>query len=358
MTRRPTTSSAVADERLESAKRNWGPRLLAHGVDYNDLVRITGGIEDWCGWLEAWVKAGSEYAELAQAAERCGRQRTAGEAFVRAAVYFHFGKSLWLEDLQRYRETTERSVGMLQRGMRLLDPSFERLEIPFDDDKIVANLRKPAGVGRAPFVILVPGLDSVKEEFSNWENSFLSRGLATVSMDGPGQGEAGFVNRLRPDFEVPIAALLDALDQRSDLDTNRIGLTGLGMGGYYASRTAAFEPRVKAVGVVGGPYQFARMPELVRAKFMHASQIVNEEGAREYAARFTLEGLMEKIEQPYLVMHGQHDAVMPWQEAAQRSKMAPRGEFLLFPEGNTACHSANHKLRPHLADWIKEKLGS
>jgi dipeptidyl aminopeptidase/acylaminoacyl peptidase len=128
------------------------------------------------------------------------------------------------------------------------------------------------------------------------------------------------------------------------------------MGGYYGSRTAAFEPRLKAVGVVGGPYDFARMPELVRAKFMHASQILSADVAREYAARFTLDGLMDRIKQPYLVMHGQHDAVMPWQEAEQRSKMAPRGEFLLFPDGNTACHSVNHQLRPYLADWIKEKL--
>lgn len=346
----------MADERVETARKHWAPRFLAHGVDYNDFVRITARVEAWSDWLDAWVEAGDEHEGVARDAERGGNLRTAGESYVRAAAYYHFGKSLWLENPQTYRATTVRAVDALQKGMRYLDPTFERLEIPFGPDKLVANVRRPAGVERAPIVILLPGMDSVKEEFPIWEDSFLNRGLATASLDGPGQGEAGFVNPLQPDYEIPVGVLVDALAARSDIDPRRIGITGLGMGGYYASRAAAFEPRIQAVGVVGGPYQFPRMPRLVKEKFMYSAQISDEHRAAEFAARFALDGVVQRIWQPYLVVHGAHDAVMSWEDAEQRAGLAPRGEFRLYPEGNTVCHSVNHRLRPFLADWLKAKL--
>ena len=55
---------------------------------------------------------------------------------------------------------------------------------------------------RPPLVVLIPGLDSTKEEFFHWEDVFLRRGMATLSMDGPGQGESGFELDIRPDYEV------------------------------------------------------------------------------------------------------------------------------------------------------------
>jgi pimeloyl-ACP methyl ester carboxylesterase len=66
--------------------------------------------------------------------------------------------------------------------------------------------------------------------------------------------------------------------------------------------------------------------------------------------------VLDRIQQPYLIMHGKHDAVMPWQEAQQRAGLARRGEFHLFENGNTACHSVSHLLRPLLADWMATRL--
>jgi pimeloyl-ACP methyl ester carboxylesterase len=121
---------------------------------------------------------------------------------------------------------------------------------------MVANLRRPPGADRPSLVILLPGLDSTKEEFFRWEDVFLARGVATVSLDGPGQGETGYHTHIRPDYEVAPAALLDHLQDRPDLDLDRVGVVGVSLGGYYAPRTAAFEPRVKAVCAIGGAHSF------------------------------------------------------------------------------------------------------
>lgn len=348
----------MPDPRVEGAVKNLVYRFVAHGVEYADWVKVTAPLEDWSQWLDAWVAAAERYETLAAESRALGRIRTAAECHFRAAVYHHVGKHAWLDDLAKYRAACDRSVAELLRAMPVLDHTFERLEIPFERDRIVANLRRPPGLERAPVVILVPGLDSTKEELPAWEEAVLRRGMASVSLDGPGQGEAGYVNPLRPDYEVPVAALLDVLERRTDLDLSRVGISGLGMGGYYASRTAAFEPRIAAAGVVGGPYQFPRMPPLVQAKFMHSAHLTDFEEARALAERFTLDGVITRIKQPYLVVHGQFDAVMPWQEAEERARQAPRGEFRLEPEGNTVCHTVSHTLRPFIADWLREKIGA
>src|SRR5207244_292485 len=139
--------------------------------------------------------------------------------------------------------------------------------------------------------------------------------------------------------ETPVGALLDVLAAHGDLDLGRIGVSGLGMGGYYAARTAAFEPRICAVGVVGGAYQYPRMPRPVREKLRHDAKLETEDEVRQFAEQFTLDGVASRIVQPYLVIHGKHDAVMTPEEAEQTARQAPHGEFRLYQDGNTVCHT-------------------
>src|SRR5690606_14987226 len=112
----------------------------------------------------------------AQAAEAKGRRLSAGEAWVRAALCYHFAKFVWMVDMAKYRATADKAVASLYAAHKQLDPSAERLEMPFEGITMAANLRRPAGRERPPLVILLPGLDSTKEEFFNWENVFLQRG--------------------------------------------------------------------------------------------------------------------------------------------------------------------------------------
>ncbi len=99
---------------------------------------------------------------------------------------------MWVLDAAAHRAATERAIAAMAQAHAFLDPAAERIEAPLGDGKLAGNLRRPAGVELAPLVVLIPGLDSTKEEFFHWENAFLARGMATLSMDGPGQGETGF----------------------------------------------------------------------------------------------------------------------------------------------------------------------
>jgi pimeloyl-ACP methyl ester carboxylesterase len=350
----------MPDPRVQAAIDNWSPRFTAQGVDYNDFARTTRSIEHWEEWLDAWCTTADLHAGLAREAEARGRSLSAGEAWVRAALCYHFAKFVWMLDLDKYRATADKAVRSLYAAHRHLDPRAERLEMPFAGTKMVANLRRPAGDERPPLIFLLPGLDSTKEEFFNWENVFLRRGLATLSLDGPGQGETGYTTHIRPDYEVAVGTALDYLAGRRDLDLDRVGLVGVSMGGYYAPRAAAFEPRIKAVVPIGGPYNFGecweQLPPLTRETFVHHSGAKDEAGGRQQALQLSLEGVARQVGQPMLVIFGKLDRLIPWQQAERLASEAPQAELVMYPDGNHVCNNIPYKYRPLVGDWLRERL--
>ena len=121
----------MPDERVSAAIAHWAPRFVTNGVDMNDFQTVTASVERWEEWLPAWVANGNMHAGLAREAEEQGRSRTAGEAWNRAALSYHFGKFVWMVDMDRYREATLLAVEALRNAHRHLDPGAERVEIPY-----------------------------------------------------------------------------------------------------------------------------------------------------------------------------------------------------------------------------------
>ena len=350
----------MADAQVNSAIANWGPRFTAQGVDPGDFARVTGGIESWKEWLGAWRDNGDMHAGLARDATERGWLRTAGEAWIRAAVSYHFGKFVWMLDMDAHDAVAGQAVAAMYRGLDLLDPSAERIEIPFGGAAMVGNLRRPPGVDRPPLVLLIAGLDSTKEEFFAVENTFLARGLATFSLDGPGQGESARALKIRPDFEAPVAAVLDLLCQRPDLDPDRVGALGVSLGGYYAARAAAFEPRLRAVVVSGGCYDYGalirdRSPHSF-ATFSYGAGAATKEEAYQVADRMSLAGVAERITQPMIVVFGKRDRLVPWQHAKRVAAEASAAQLWMFDEGNHVCMNLTYRWRPQAADWLAGQL--
>lgn len=352
----------MPDERVQVAINNWGPRLIANGVDYNDFVRTTGAIERWDEWLDAWVATADVHRAQALEALEAGHERSAGEAFLRAAVTYHFSKFVWVVHPEHNRRATESAVRAMYDGLAIVDPSAQRVEPGLDGGALAANLRWPVGRNApAPLVILLPGLDSTKEEFHLWESVFLRRGMATLSLDGPGQGETGFAMSIRHDYEVAVAAALDAIAGFEGLDLRRVGAVGVSLGGHYVVRAAAFEPRLKAIAGVSGPYDMAArwdtMPSLTRETFTHHSGAADQDDARKRAAKLSLAGVAEKVNQPCLVITGKLDRIVPWEQTKRIADEAPSGEWVLYDDGTHVCNNIPFKYRPLVADWMRDRLG-
>jgi dienelactone hydrolase len=348
----------VPDARVQAAVDHWAPRFVQAGVDYNDFVATTSRISTWDGWLDAWCENADMHAGLA---DEAASGITAGEAWSRATVAYHFAKFVWVVDPERSRAAADKAVAAMAKVHEHLDPTAARLEVPLDGGRVVGNLRRPTGEERPPLVLLVPGLDSTKEEFFRLENVFLDRGMATLSMDGPGQGESGYDLPIRPDYDVAVTAVLDSIADRRDVDRERVGLFGVSLGGYYAPRVLAFEPRVKAGVGLSGPYRFSdiwdHVPPQTRETFVAKSFSKDDDEGRARAAELDLSGVAERIQQPYLAITGKLDRLIPWEQSERAAREAPNGVFLLHEDGNHGCANVPYKTRPVAADWLREQLG-
>ena len=346
--------------RVQLAVSHWKPRFVANGIDVNDFERVQAATTEWAEWAPNWKAVGDMHRELAKEAVRGGHVVSAAEAFQRAAWSYHLGKFLWFEDLDLHLEMNALVSAMYARALPYLDPPGERLEIPFEGTTIPGNLRRPHGVARPPVVLLVPGLDSVKEELFAMEQDFLRRGMATFAVDGPGQGESAPRFAIRPDWSSVVRPIIDALAARSDLDAGRVGLMGISMGGIYGPLAAAREKRIRALVALAGPYDLSEcwpaLNSLTRGGYVFYTKSKDEAEAFERSKSLALHGVLAQVDQPLLVIHGAKDRLFPPEQAERIAREAPDATLLMYPDGNHVCNNIAYKYRPAMADWMSERL--
>ena len=355
-----TTETA---NRVQLAAGHWKPRFVANGIDANDFDRVLAATAEWREWAPNWRRVGDEHRAIGDDAERSGRTVTATDAYQRAAWCYHLGKFLWFEDRALHDELSEQTVTTYAKAMPRLDPPGRRIEAPFEGAVIPGILRAPRGVSRPALVILVPGLDSVKEELYAMENDFLRRGLATLTVDGPGQGENAPRFPIRPDWSGVIAAVLDhLLAHEKGIDLGRVGLMGISMGGIYGPRAAAKEKRLRAIVALAGPYDLSEcwpaLNPLTKGGYVFYTQSRDEAEAFERSKALTLRGVLKNVTCPLLVIHGGKDRLFPPEQAERIVREAPNATLLLYPEGNHVCNNIPYKYRPAMADWTAEQLGA
>src|ERR1700712_2234886 len=107
---RPAQEPCMPDADVQAALAHWAPRFIQNGVDYNDFVRTVARIDTWDQWLPEWSRTADEQAGFAREADAAGHALTAGQAWRRASVDRHFGKFVWMVDLELAAEATRISV--------------------------------------------------------------------------------------------------------------------------------------------------------------------------------------------------------------------------------------------------------
>ncbi|MGH9098784.1 MAG: alpha/beta hydrolase family protein [Acidimicrobiales bacterium] len=350
------------DPRVEAAARHWGTRFTHNGTDSADFARTVARISRWEDWCREWGRTAQAYEDLAKDAERLGRSVTAMAAWRQAGLAWHWAKFVFVIDLAQQRAAHERAVAAYANGAAGLHPPAERVLVPYKSTHLPAYLRVPAtGDGRPPpVVVMVPGLDSVKEELQSTADYFCARGLATLAVDGPGQGESEYELPIEPAYEHVAAAALDFCEQRTDLDASRAGIFGVSLGGYYAGRAMAYEARLRAGVELAGPYRFDAewdsLPPMTRETFRHRSRARSDEEARKAAASLTLDGAAARISHPLLVVHGAKDRIVGPQHAERIAAEAPGAELWMLADGNHGVTNRAFESRSALADWLGETL--
>ena len=351
----------TADDRLAETLRDRLPRLYASGVDHNDIQTVLGRISRLDDWPGQWEELAAARMVLARAALGSHQAVSAGAAFQKAALYYHIAQFVYFDDITEKQRLQRLQAAAYIQAAPHLRPPASPVAIAFEQIRFPGNLRLPHdATGPVACVLLNPGADSTTEEFHTLENEFLARGLATFSYDGPGQGLTWADMKLRPDYEAPIAAVIDRLQAHEAIDPARIDIWGRSFGAYCALRGAT-DPRLRACVAIGGFYDmgriWARMPKGTTDSLRHAFGVPTPDGGQEAARRYSLDGLLTGITCPVLVVHSGRDNVCPPDEARRMmEELGPKAELTVFPEGNHVCDNIPYKVRPLMADWLAARL--
>ena len=340
------------------------------------------GTEDF---LRAWSTLVDQLSTDAEAAEAAGRLRTAGQLYFRSSSYLSVAERMLSNSNPDRIPAYKRILELTDKAQRLIDPATTRVEIPYNADDAAPGAFLPAYFTKAvradgspaPVVIQWNGLDSTKEHqyTSGFCQELAARGISTLMVDTPGTGEALRLQGLvaRPDSEVFAHACVDWLVERDDVDADRIGLVGWSLGGYYAPRAAAFEKRLALVVAWGanhdwGAVQRSRLDREGERPVPHYWEHVlwvwgyDDLGKFiEFADQINLDGVVEKIDIPFLITHGENDRQIPLHYAHRSYEQAtssPKRELRVFTadEGGSEHVSLDHLplASSFVADWIDE----
>ncbi len=357
----------------------WG------SCDIGEIDRVGKQLQNHIGdnnaWFEQWSKMAGTLENMAKEAATKGHTITAAGFYRRACMYYQTGERFRQPKDQKAYDVYQRAVDCMKEAAGLMDyPFFEYVEIPYLDGKYLPGIfvkASAADQARRPAVVFFDGLDVTKEICSFFGVADLvRRGINCLLVDGPGNGESIRFRGLpvRYDQEVPAAAAVDYLENRTDVDSEKIGVMALSLGGYYAPRAASFEKRFKACVAWGAQWDYQQVwKKRLEAAFKTDLSVPPDhicwftgtnsiEEALEFLEKFKLKGAVEEMECPFLMVHGALDSQISLKDAQACFDAVGSADktFKVFREEEGGLQHCNiDYLWPsvqYMYDWLAEKL--
>jgi esterase FrsA len=330
-------------------------------------------------WGIEWAKIGARYEARAAEQEKKGQSKEAGDSYYLAYEYYRIGRypvPSSAEKMNCYRGALR---NFLQAG-KYLDPPVERVEIPFEGNKVAGYLQIPrGGVARPPIVMHWGGVDGWKEDSRGQSEALHRLGLATFVIDMPGAGENPLLGQ-EPRAERTFSAAMDFLETRRDIDGQRIAVMGRSFGGYWAAKLAYVEAkRLKGAVNWGAGIHYTFEPEWLRpALTERASQYLMGPASlldsRSYIFRVkTLEevlkiaptlslktqGLLDRPSAPLLFVNGKHDDQHPVEDIYLAMEHGDPKEARIFADGGHMGRvpgQRNDEALKVATEWLKRRL--
>lgn len=335
-------------------------------------------------FMKQWANYGDKLIELAAEDEAKGRAFSASNKLERASLYLLVAERMQGHGAPGRKETYAKALDAFERSARLGKINRERVEVPLGANgsggTMPALYTRAEGPGPHPVVVYCNGLDSCKEllYWSRLPEALARRGVSTLCVDQPGSGEALRLQDLPvdPHSETWASKAVDWLEQQPDVDPARIGMTGISLGGHFAPRAVAYEPRFASGAVWGANHNWREVQDKrmkregenpVPHYWAHVMWAFGAETMEEFLEKSTdmnLNGHMDRIKVPFLVTHGAHDrqiSVSYADDLYDQLINSPRREKVIFTarEGGVEHVGADNMAygRDLIADWFAETLG-
>lgn len=349
------------------------------GADFSEVhaVARTLPVGDDAAWERGFAELANQIETSARTSAAGGHDVTARDLFLRATIYHRIsGQMADIAGDVDVPPGLAESVRCFQQASARMSPTFAPVEVPYEGASLPGYLCLPetSWKGGVPTVIDFGGIDAwAEEQYFKIGAALVERGYGVLLLNGPGQGAAkqrGIYGRY--DFETAAASAVDYLQATPGVDANRIALIGSSLGGYYAARAAAFEPRLKATVIWGAAIGFD--PSLIEAtgsgraasRIRQVERFLGVEGVEallEHGSKFHLgPAVMGNVSAPVLILHGGSDMLAPVRHAqAVYDDIDYHDKTLLvYPPGTPGCaHCQLDALgvaQRDICDWLDDKV--
>jgi pimeloyl-ACP methyl ester carboxylesterase len=360
----------------------WGGAEI--GEVHRIGLRLRSQMGDDGAWFREWAREAETVEQIGRGLLAEGRPASAATYLLRAANYYHVGER-FLQPKSAGFDAYRRGVECFRDAAKVMRrPRIEHVEIPYEGATLPGILVHaeplPGRTGRVPAMVFFDGFDITKEiQYFKGVPDLAARGIACLIVDGPGNGESvRFRGQyLHHETERYGTAAYEFLANRPEFDPKRIGVMAISLGGYYAPRAAAFEQRFACCIAWGAQWDYwqtwqdrfdrldaGNLPSL-SVPWQHLLWIFNV-GMREEAMQklegFRLDGVVQKITCPFLMLHGEGDQQIPLPTAqkcfdAVGSKQKTMKVFTRAEGGYHHCQIDNVSIGvAYMWDWLETVL--
>ena len=348
-------------------------------------LRLKNHVGDDHAWFREWCAEAERLEAIGEERAAKGHKLGAASYLLRAAHYYHVGERFVQpkhdESQAAYRRGVEafrKAAGFIRR------PRIEHVEVPYEGKSlpgvIVHADRAPGRPAQGPVMLFLDGFDVTKEiQYFRGIPDLAARGIACLILDGPGNGESirfrGLT--LHHETERHAGAAYDYLAARPEFDPKRIGIMALSLGGYYAPRAAAMDGRFACCISWGPEWDYhtkwkQRLERIERGEVLSLSVpwehllwvfgVKTKEEAFRKLEGFKLDGVIQRMRCPYLLIHGEGDQQAPFEHAQKMIAAAgsARKELKVFTReegGYHHCQVDNVSIGTcYMWDWLENVL--
>ena len=227
-----------------------------------------------------------------------------------------------------------------------------------NDLTVEAVTFRPAGEGRFPGVLMVPGFQRTALDLISLGVALAREGIAGVGISQPGFGRS----QGKPDYVGPntLKVLKEGFEKfkrEPYVDRKRLGIYGFSRGGMAASLLVVQVDDVDAAVLGAGLYDFKKAHDEATIEGIRRNMEIEtgwtEAAIRERSSVFK----MEELKCPVLILHGEKDENVPVTQAYllrdRLTELKKEFEIKLFPD---RAHGIGPEVTTMTVDFFKRRL--
>ncbi|HEY1562435.1 MAG TPA: alpha/beta fold hydrolase [Caulobacteraceae bacterium] len=353
----PAAASSSADQ---AALQQFSlERLTAYGLHYADAVELRGRVTAGEAWQAVATDLAADCLAPAEVAVAPASPATQANRLYRASALLRMSQIMMLGDDDERREIFSRAADLHGQGAAITNDR-EKIVIESENGLLAGWLYPSQSGATAGCAVVIGGLEAWAMDFSDQGLALARRGIETLVVDGPGQGESRLAHRhyLTKSWVRSYQGAFDDLAARTG--GAPMAVVGNSLGGAMALRLTSLDDRVLACCDNGGPKAIGRPPANVSypPKIMGLCGEATQAEAAEILPTLSPMASDTSIRCPLLIVHGALDHLVSREDARSLFDWARSTDkkMIVYSDGDHCVYNHSDDKHNLISDWVLERL--